>query len=55
MEADPHAETPSPDEAFPVSAEWKAQIEHRCRELDENAVELISGDPVFDEVTKALG
>lgn len=43
------------DEAFPVSAEWQAEIKRRCRELDEGTVELIPGDQVFDEVVKALG
>jgi putative addiction module component (TIGR02574 family) len=42
------------DEAFPVSPEWRAEIARRCLELDEGRVELIPGDQVFDEVTKAL-
>jgi putative addiction module component (TIGR02574 family) len=43
------------EEAFPVKAGWKAEIARRCRELDEGLVDLIPGDDVFDEVTKALG
>jgi putative addiction module component (TIGR02574 family) len=43
------------DEAFPISPEWKAEIARRCREIDEGTVELIPGEQVFDEVTKALG
>jgi putative addiction module component (TIGR02574 family) len=42
------------DEAFSLGDEWKAEVERRCRELDEGTVELIPGDQVFDEVTKAL-
>jgi putative addiction module component (TIGR02574 family) len=43
------------DEAFSVSAEWKAEIARRCRELDQGTAELIPGDDVIDEVIKALG
>lgn len=43
------------DEGFPVGDEWKAEIARRCRELDEGSVDLVPGDEVFDEVTKALG
>lgn len=43
------------DEEFPVGDEWRAEIARRCQELDEGRVDLIPGDEVFDEVTKALG
>jgi putative addiction module component (TIGR02574 family) len=42
------------DEAFPVGAEWQAEVARRCRELDEGRAELVPGDDVIDEVIKAL-
>jgi len=32
------------EDDFPVSSEWMAEIEKRCREIDEGKIELISGD-----------
>lgn len=37
---------------FPVSPEWKAEIQRRCDEIDNNRVELIDGEQVMDELRR---
>ena len=37
-----------------LSPEWKAEIEKRCREVDEGMVELIEADAVFNEAYARL-
>ena len=32
------------EQDFPVSEVWKAEIDKRCREIDQGEVELIPGD-----------
>jgi len=43
------------DEEFDVSPEWQAEIQRRCRELDEGRAELLPGDQVFDQLKDKLG
>ncbi len=40
---------------FTVSEEWRKEIRSRCDELDRGDVELVPGEQVFDDVSKALG
>lgn len=42
-------------EDFKVSPEWKAEIASRCREVDQENIQLLDGEEVFDELRKRLG
>ncbi len=43
------------DTTYPfLSKEWKAEIERRCRELDEGTVKPIPGDRVMREARRKL-
>ncbi len=42
------------EESFEVSKEWKAEINKRCRQIDQGNVKLISGEKVFKEALKRL-
>ena len=33
---------------FPLSDEWRREIERRCREIDASAVDLVPGDEVME-------
>jgi hypothetical protein len=37
-----------------LSPEWKAEIEKRCREVDEGMVELVEADEVFRKAYEKL-
>ena len=37
-----------------LSAEWKKEIEKRCREIDQGLVELIPADKVFEKAFAKL-
>ena len=38
----------------PLSPEWKAEIEKRCREIDENLVSLLDAEEVFNRAYATL-
>lgn len=40
------------DTAAELSTEWKAEIKKRCREVDEETVELKASDAVLDRAFK---
>jgi len=40
------------DESLELSAEWRAELERRCRELDNGETEGIPAEQVFAEVEK---
>ena len=42
------------EEPFELSTEWKEEIERRCQEIDNGAVQLIPGDQVLKEATARL-
>jgi putative addiction module component (TIGR02574 family) len=35
------------DDSVEISPEWKKEIEKRCKEIDQGAVDLIPGEEVF--------
>jgi hypothetical protein len=37
-----------------LSREWKEEISRRCRQIDEDEVQLIPGDSVFTEAAKLI-
>ena len=43
------------DEGFPMSSEWEAEIQRRCKELDEGKVDSIPYDQVLREARERLG
>ena len=40
------------EEDFPVSEEWIKEIHHRCHEIDEAQVQLITAEDAFDQLQK---
>ncbi|MBT3374239.1 MAG: addiction module protein [Lentisphaerae bacterium] len=40
---------------FPIPAEWLAEINRRCDEIDRGDVPLIPGEQVFKQAFEALG
>ena len=42
------------DATTDLSPEWKSEIEKRCREVDEGAVNLVSADEVFQKAYAKL-
>ncbi len=42
------------EEPFELSAEWKEEIERRCKEIDNGTVALIPGNQVLKEATARL-
>ena len=42
------------DTEIDLSPEWKAEIEKRCREVDEGTVTLIDADDVFNKAYARL-
>lgn len=42
------------DSYVDLSPEWKAEIDKRCREIDEGTVSLIDGDEVFKKAYARL-
>lgn len=40
------------EEDFPVSDEWRQEIEKRCREIDANPALLLDGEQVMLELRK---
>jgi hypothetical protein len=41
-------------EPFEISSEWREEIARRCREIDDDATELIPGEDVLGEATAGL-
>jgi len=42
------------DSEIDLSPEWKAELDKRCREIDEGTVALIDGDEVFKKAYARL-
>ena len=44
------------DDRYDADAEeaWQAEIERRCREIDDGSVKLVPGDEVFAEARRLL-
>ncbi len=42
------------DSDVDLSPEWKAELDRRCREIDEGTVALIDGDEVFKKAYARL-
>ena len=40
------------EEDFPVSDDWIKEIHHRCHEIDEAQVQLITAEDAFDQLQK---
>jgi putative addiction module component (TIGR02574 family) len=40
------------EEDFPVSDEWIKEIHHRCHEIDEKIIELITAEDALDQLQK---
>lgn len=38
-----------------LSPEWKAEVQRRCREMDENLMALRDAEPVFKTAFASLG
>jgi putative addiction module component (TIGR02574 family) len=43
------------EQDFPVGKAWKAEIDKRCREIDQGEVELISGDEALASLLERSG
>ena len=42
------------EEPFEISRDWKKEINRRCRQIDQENMQLIEGDKVFKEAVKRL-
>ena len=42
------------EESFEISRDWKKEITRRCRQIDQENMQLIEGDKVFKEAVKRL-
>ncbi len=42
------------DDDFPISQEWRREIERRCREIDDGTAKLIPAEQVFAEIRERL-
>ena len=40
------------EEDFPVSEEWIKEIHHRCHEMDEKKIKLITAEDALDQLQK---
>jgi putative addiction module component (TIGR02574 family) len=40
------------EEDFPVSEEWIKEIHHRCREMDEEKIQLVIAEDALDQLQK---
>jgi len=43
-------ESPDYEEDFPVSEEWRQEIQKRCKEIDANSALLLDGEQVMAEL-----
>ena len=42
------------DEGFEINAEWMQEIQRRCKEIDNNQVQLVPAEEVFAHIKNKL-